>query len=743
MADLQKLFVLVSTAETAAFKAKYVTGENRNTAYDGKICFLEGTSEIFTKGHTYGMSTDQAAKLSAIIGAVGLTENGTLPAWGASADSIKDAASIIAAVVALDAKAKSLQTELTGEKNKVKASKTLNESYEFTGKLKYVAAAGGVAAHIALVDETGTTELSKVEVSDIIGNGVLESSAYDKTTGILKLTFAKADGTKEVVDVNLIDMLDINDVSVKAGSENYINIDLSGGENSQAVFSIKVSKMADAALTGLADAKDVKDYIDSKVANKNVTAEGDTYVSATAADNKVTVAAQIGNMTFTPASGSDAAKLEGVANKLVDSAQAAGAIKSYADAVVAKEAADRAAAITTAIEALDVPAVEKGNNVKVKISETDGKVALDSVVESYATVSRTVTTSTANAPKTDAAISISSADEGKLIKASDLKAVAGYAADKVAEETHRVDAKIAALAGDKSGSAAGVSTHVTTAAGQVSGVVVAVADNAVAAGGAKDARTLTVANEANVIKGQAIAEIKKYVDNVVADNTADLAVSAAGDDYITAAVDGQNNKKINVSADVTTLTVTTSAGADSTLAGTAKSLVDAADVATKVSSFVNARIGEEIAKLDVEEKTIGDKNVVIKYSEADGLVAASAEIKYATVTYNKTGDAAATLTVANGTQLAKGDDIASLKSYVDSHVSEAVAGLDSTITEKDAKQFVTVTTAIADGELSETGSSVAVVYATHAAGQYGDGVATGAFVNEVLGDLWETYTTKA
>lgn len=742
--DLQKLFVLVSSTNTEAFKNTYVTGSPRNEAYDNKIVFLEGTSEIFTKGHIYGMSTDQATKLAKIIESVGLDENGALPAWGAGADSIKDAASIIAAVIALDTKAKALQAELDAEQAKVAKSKTLDADYEFTGKIKYVAAAGDVPAHIALVDETEKTELSTVAVSDIIGNGVLQSSSYNKTTGILTLTFAKADGGTEAVEVNLVDMLDINDVSVKAGSENYINIDLTGGENSQAVFSIKVSKMADAALTGLADAADVKAYVDGKVAGKNVTAQGDTYVNATAADNKVTVAAQIGNMKFTAANAEGntdgVAKLEGVANKLVDSAQAAGAIKSYADAVVAKEAGDRATAITTAIKALDVPAVEKGNNVKVTISEADGKVALDSVVESYATVGRTVTTSTANAPKTDAAISISSADEGKLIKASDLKAVAGYAADKVAEETHRVDAKIAALAGDKSGAAAGVSTHVTTAAGEVSGVVVAVADNAVTSAGAKDARTLTVANEANVIKGQAIAQIKDYVDNVVADNTADLAVSAAGDDYITAAVDSKNNKKINVSADVTALTFNTPDSGNSTLAGTEKSLVDAADVATKVSSFVNARIGEEIAKLDVPEETIGDSNVVIKYSEADGKVAASAEIKYATVTYGKVGEAAATLTVANGDQLAKGNDIASLKSYVDSHVAEAVASMDSTITEKDASNLVTVTTAIADGKLNADASSVAVVYAAHTAGQYSNGVATGDFVNEVLGDLWETYT---
>ncbi|MEE1250567.1 MAG: hypothetical protein UHU19_15270 [Lachnospiraceae bacterium] len=42
---------------------------------------------------------------------------------------------------------------------------------------------------------------------------------------------------------------------------------------------------------GLAEASDVKAYVDKKVGGKNVSAEGDAYVSASAADNKVTVAA--------------------------------------------------------------------------------------------------------------------------------------------------------------------------------------------------------------------------------------------------------------------------------------------------------------------------------------------------------------------------------------------------------------------------------------------------------------------
>lgn len=59
-------------------------------------------------------------------------------------------------------------------------------------------------------------------------------------------------------------------------------------EKIQAVASADASN---AETKGLAEASDVKAYVDGKVSGKNVSATGDTLVSASAADNKVTVAA--------------------------------------------------------------------------------------------------------------------------------------------------------------------------------------------------------------------------------------------------------------------------------------------------------------------------------------------------------------------------------------------------------------------------------------------------------------------
>ena len=104
--------------------------------------------------------------------------------------------------------------------------------------------------------------------------------------------------------------------------------------------------------------------------------------------------------------------------------------------------------------------------------------------------------------------------------------------------------------------------------------------------------------------------IKKAVD--------DKNVTAEGDNYITATA---SDNKVSVSADVQSLTVTSIEGVDSTITGTALSLVDGAEVANKVSNFTNARISEEIAKLDVSD--IGEEGKFItKVSEVDGKIAA-------------------------------------------------------------------------------------------------------------------------
>ena len=489
---LTKLFVLVpaGTPETLDnIKAKSLTNK--------KIYFIEDLNQIVLNGITYGVDPKSSKEIVSLINAIGgsVADDGTVTVDFKDTHFASEASNIVAAIVALD-------TTLNGELVKLSNSKTLDENYEFTGSIKYVAAVpaaegkDAVPAHIALFDEDDT-ELSSIPVSDIIGNGVLKSSSYDAATGILTLTFAQADGTEKPINVDLKAMLDINDISIAEDSKKYLEVTLGTAEvegETQAVFGAKVKKIVGASesadLTGLADAADVKAYVDSKAIDLAITANGDDYVKASVnADvNKkhVIVDANVQDVTYTAGThatydGEGAVKIQatpayitGVANSLVDGAQAITAIKSYIDFVAEEEALRADNKVLAVIKGLDVTAQTKGTNVHVTVSETDGKVALDSVVEDYATVTPVRTSSRADAPATDASLTVAEGDEDKLVKASDLKAVAAYAADKVTEEEHRVDKKIKDLTSYATGADTGnyISVRVDSTSGKVSDVTV-------------------------------------------------------------------------------------------------------------------------------------------------------------------------------------------------------------------------------------------------------------------------------
>ena len=118
--------------------------------------------------------------------------------------------------------------------------------------------------------------------------------------------------------------------------------------------------------------------------------------------------------------------------------------------------------------------------------------------------------------------------------------------------------------------------------------------------------------------GVKLAGVQDAINKAVAGKN----VAAEGDNYITATA---ADNKVSVKADVQRLTVTTTPDVDSTITGTEGSLVDGAEVANKVAAFTNARIGEEIAKLNatVGETTVaGGKHVAVQVVEAEGILTA-------------------------------------------------------------------------------------------------------------------------
>ena len=600
MANVKK-FVYVSTAE------KWAANENHIIPESGKwyksIVFRADNNTIYNRGKAYGLSVADAQRITDLETAKAALE-AHLKSQTVSAAANKGIE------VAVSGEADEFKTYTIGAIVDGKTV-TVGESGIAAAKtLEYVAALGGVAAHIDLKNAAGEVE-STIQVSDIIGNGVIDHTSYNKETNSLSLFFKQADGTLKEEKVDMKELIDIDDIFIGVDSQNYLKVT---NDASTATFDVKIKKMAEASyaegniVTGLVDAADVKKYIDTKSSDLAVTAEGDDYIDAsvdTSVDNKhVKVSADVqdiavvagtvgvydpeGAQTTAPVHGT----LTGTEKSLVDGAQAATAIKSYVDGEVAIEAARADAKIVAAVKALDKASSKvNGTNVHVDYKEEDGIVTIEGITEDYATVNRVKTSSTAETPAADASIAVASGDEGKLVKASDLAAVAGFAADKVTEEAHRVDKKIK-----------------------------------------------------------------------------ELSVEAAGDSYVKAEIDAANNKKVNVSAQVADLTLTSVADTDSTLTGESGKLVDASEAASKVSGFVNARIAEEIAKLDSDSTSTDGSNITVKVTETDGkLSAVNVTEDYAEVAVTTVASGNASFTVKSGDEgkLVKASDLKAAVDYIE------------------------------------------------------------------------------
>ena len=191
-------------------------------------------------------------------------------------------------------------------------------------------------------DDTGTGKFLTVGANGLKLDGV--SNAIKNAINALNVDASEVSDEKQFITTNISETNGI--VSNKAVSVVYGNY---APENQ---------------INGIAQTRDTKAYVDTVVANKNVEAEGDKYVNATASGNKVTVATQIGNLTFTKGSGSDST-LSGTANKLMDSSDAAQKVSSFVNARIGEEIAKLDSEITST----------DGANVEVKVTEVDGKIS--------------------------------------------------------------------------------------------------------------------------------------------------------------------------------------------------------------------------------------------------------------------------------------------------------------------------------------------------------------------------------
>lgn len=476
ISTLNKLFVRISDS----------TGLNLATLSSGnpsKIYFVQDTNEIWNNGIPYGINPDTKEaieNLQEVLGsstglpvdastvlerltaleAISVGVTGATDADDYIVLSDEDASAAVQPKVTLklvdiasgseglvdasnakayiDLKAAAATTTVEAGNKGISVDASVNTDDSVTYKvanelqLRYVAPAGGNSAYIQLygVDDTS---FGQVDVSDILENGFLQSAAYDKDSGYITLTFATATGGTQDVSINVREMLDINDMSIADDSSKYLTVTLDGTEaedgGSQAVFGALIQDVstASALATGLADAWNVKQYVDSKSTELSVSASGDTsYIDASvdASDNKhINVAAIVNDLSATAgtagtydADGAETAapthgSLSGVEG-LVDGADAATKVKTYVDGEVAIEAARADAAILAAVHALDASVTsDDDSNVIVNVVEVDGVLTDVVVTTDYAVTSVT---------DSSTVWSVAAGDEGKLLKASDV-----------------------------------------------------------------------------------------------------------------------------------------------------------------------------------------------------------------------------------------------------------------------------------------------------------------------------------
>lgn len=243
---LTKLFVRVTDA---SLRDAVITKSNT----DNKIYFLTTTHEIITHGVVYGLSGDiqtEITKIKSILNSY--YTDGT-------EDSVKKAIDIVQ---------KALNDYIAKNDGK-RAVLIKTVTYNATDKT------------IDFTQENN--EIQKINVSDIIGNHIVKGSSYDSTTNKLTIRFSAGDkeNTDVPVDIDLGKLLDMDDVV--SSNETYFTVSYA----KKKLTITPVTKKVDSGEEGIADAKDVKTYVDNAV--KSVSdAQGTLQTSIATINSKLT-----------------------------------------------------------------------------------------------------------------------------------------------------------------------------------------------------------------------------------------------------------------------------------------------------------------------------------------------------------------------------------------------------------------------------------------------------------------------
>ena len=272
----------------------------------------------------------------------------------------------------------------------------------------------------AYMKADGTYDLVKVDVSAFIseneaGNGVqiiehkVAIKLADDNESFLTVDSngLKLSGVATAI-TNAINGLDV-DAQTKSDAAGFVSTTISETDGKVSNDSVSVTYGNYDTVNqknGIAKTLDTKTYVDTVVANKNVSAEGDTYVKATASNNKVTVKTQIGQLLIMTPVGDGSSTLAGTSNNLMDCGDAAVTLTNFVNARLQEEIAKLDAEVTS----------NNGTNVQVKVTEVDGKITAVNIASD----------TTASASALDAEIAARKAVDGQTGQTYVAKADANY-----------------------------------------------------------------------------------------------------------------------------------------------------------------------------------------------------------------------------------------------------------------------------------------------------------------------------
>ena len=353
--------------------------------------------------------------------------------------------------------------------------------------IAYIAEAGTTGATIALRDNSNNV-LSSIEVSDIVGDGVLKDSIYHQDTNILELRFGNgkvydADDptTYTKVEVNLQKLIDINDVFIGNDSSIYLNATL---DASTVTLDTKMQdpSTASANATGLADAWKVKQYVDSKTTDLAVSASGDNYVDASVdANDKKHINVAATDKTKAAVALAETA-LQGI-NKTATE-------KTYVDLTVGTKTVDGS---TQSLEIVETALVQKFADVDASIDALQAKdVEIDASIDALQ----------AKDVEIDSSIT--------ALKAKDVEIDSSI--DRLDASVSAIETAIAAMDADLSDNAldGSIGISLVEADGKVTSIGVTAQKSTVTFDNTPGAYNLT--GTAGIVTGDAIAAIKNYVD---------------------------------------------------------------------------------------------------------------------------------------------------------------------------------------------------------------------------------------